>query len=152
MANLAAIIANRGYFYKPHLIKEITNQDIDRKYRAKQTVGVDSIIFEPVIEGMEKVVTGGTGFRASAPGISIAGKTGTSENPQGIDHSVFFAFAPVKDPKIAVAVFIENAGGGGTYAAPISGLLIEKYIKKEISKRRLPVEQGILQTDLITLQ
>jgi penicillin-binding protein 2 len=152
MANLAAIIANRGYYYIPHLIRDVSNRPIENKYREKQSVGVDSIIFEPVIEGMEKVVSAGSGFRASSKGISIAGKTGTSQNPQGVDHSVFFAFAPVEDPKIAVAVFIENAGGGGTYAAPISGLLIEKYINKEISKRRLPVEQSILAADLITLQ
>ena len=152
MANLAAIIANRGYFYTPHLIRDMSNRSIDNKYREGNSVKIDSIMFKPVIEGMEKVVSAGSGIRASTPGISIAGKTGTSQNPQGIDHSVFFAFAPIEDPQIALAVFIENAGGGGTYAAPISGLLIEKYINKEISKRRLPVEQGILQTDLITLQ
>ena len=130
----------------------MSNRSIDNKYREGNSVKIDSIMFKPVIEGMEKVVSAGSGIRASTPGISIAGKTGTSQNPQGIDHSVFFAFAPIEDPQIALAVFIENAGGGGTYAAPISGLLIEKYINKEISKRRLPVEQGILQTDLITLQ
>ena len=132
MANLASILANRGSYRVPHLIKDIDQKGIEERFTTDNYVGIDSFLFEPIIEGMESVVDSGSGYRAFVPGIRIAGKTGTSQNPQGIDHSVFFAFAPVEDPKIALAVFIENAGGGGTYAAPIAGLLIEKYLNKEI--------------------
>ena len=151
MANLAAILANRGSYHVPHIIKDIDQKGIDERFNEDNFVGIDSFLFKPVIEGMERVVDSGSGYRAYVPGIRIAGKTGTSQNPQGIDHSVFFAFAPVDDPKIALAVFIENAGGGGTYAAPISGLLIEKYINTEIDSRRTKLEQSIVEADLLNL-
>ncbi len=151
MANLAAILANRGYYITPHLIKEIDGEDLNPKFTSPNTVGIDSVLFDPVIQGMERVVDSGSGYRAYTPGIRIAGKTGTSQNPQGIDHSVFFAFAPIENPKIAVAVFVENAGGGGTYAAPMTGLLIEQYINGSIAPNRKPLEQTIKETDLLYL-
>ena len=151
MANLAAIIANRGYFYTPHLIKSINAEgaSIDEKYRTRRTVRIDDQHFDPVIEGMARVTTLGTGQQAYVPGIDICGKTGTSQNPHGKDHSVFFAFAPRENPQIALAVYVENAGFGGAIAAPIAGLMIEKYINKQISPRKQYIENRILNTDLI---
>lgn len=149
MANLAAIIANRGYYIKPHLIKQIGTDQISKEYVDKNYVKIDSIYFEPIIEGMKRVIDSGTGFKSFVKGISIAGKTGTSQNPQGIDHSVFFAFAPAEDPKIAIAVYVENAGGGGTVAAPLGGLMIEKYLTGEVVERRKRIEQTIKEINLL---
>ncbi len=135
MANLATIIANKGYFYTPHLVKGFSDNlnSIDPRFTFRNETGVDSIHFKEVIKGMEHVVTYGTGINAKIPGIKMAGKTGTSQNPHGKDHSVFFAFAPVDDPQIAIAVYVENAGFGADYAAPIAGLMVEKYLNGEIS-------------------
>ena len=134
MANLAATLGNRGHFYTPHLVKGYRNSDtpIDEKYRSKKTVNVDSEYFEHVINGMEKAVLGGTSTSARINGVAVCGKTGTSQNPRGEDHSVFFAFAPKDDPKIAIAVYVEHGGWGATYAAPIAGLMMEKYLKGQI--------------------
>ena len=142
MANLAAIIANRGGYYTPHLIKAYKNVDkgIDNKYLTPNSVPIDSIHFEKVIIGMEKVLSQGTAINSYLPDIRIAGKTGTAQNPHGKDHSIFFAFAPIIDPQIAIAVYIENAGDGGIYAAPIASLMIEKYLNKEIRAGRLNLE------------
>jgi len=139
MANLAAIIANKGYFYTPHLVKSVKDESIDIKpeFREKRKTRIDPQHFEPVIDGMAKVTTQGTGQQAYIPGIEICGKTGTSQNPHGKDHSVFFAFAPRENPKIAIAVYVENAGFGGDIAAPIAGLMVEKYLNKEISPRKI---------------
>ena len=130
MANIAAIIANRGYFYTPHLIKGYKNPvwKIDSSFYKKHTAKISPNNFQPVVDGMERVVLYGTGRQAYIPGISVAGKTGTSQNSQGEDHSVFFGFAPVNAPKIAVAVLIENAGRGAEFAAPIASLIMEKYL------------------------
>ncbi|MEP7196730.1 MAG: penicillin-binding transpeptidase domain-containing protein [Saprospiraceae bacterium] len=139
MANLAAIIANRGYYITPHLLKGFDNPDliIPEILRTKTVVPINKEYFEPVIEGMEKAVEAGTATKAFFPGISICGKTGTSQNPHGEDHSVFFAFAPKINPKIAIAVYIENAGWGGDVAAPIGSLVIEKYLQDTISRKSL---------------
>ena len=144
MANLAAIIANRGFYITPHLIRSEQNY-------ARNTVPIDSVHFDPVIDGMERVITNGTGFRAQVAGLSICGKTGTSQNPHGIDHSVLFAFAPKENPKIAIAVYVENAGGGGAIAAPIGGLLIEQYLQKELSPYRKRVAENISNINLISI-
>ncbi|MEZ4910162.1 MAG: penicillin-binding protein 2 [Saprospiraceae bacterium] len=142
MANLAATIANRGYFYTPHLIKKyMSGQAIPQEYTRKHTVRIDPKYFEPVVDGLELVVTSGTARIAFIPGLEICGKTGTSENPHGKDHSVFFGFAPKQNPKIAIAVFIENAGFGAEYAAPIASLMIEKYLNKSISPGRKYLEE-----------
>jgi penicillin-binding protein 2 len=136
MANVAAIIANRGYYYTPHVIHGVG----DKKYIAPEFLerhesGVAAKHFEPVIEGMVGAITGGTARRSKVEGITVAGKTGTSQNNRGDDHSIFIAFAPVDDPKIAIAVFVENAGFGGAAAAPIGGLIIEKYLTRKITNK-----------------
>jgi len=150
MANLAAIIANRGYYYLPHLVKETTVDgiDIDAKYKTPKKVRISPQHFEPVIEGMARVTTVGTGQQAYVPGVEVCGKTGTSQNPHGKDHSVFFAFAPRENPQIALAVYVENAGFGGQIAAPIAGLMIEKYLNDSISPQKKYIEQRILNTSL----
>ncbi len=144
MANVAAIIANRGWFYTPHVVKSIGEDGPKSEYTVKNKTLVDSIHFLPVIEGMRKVTeeAGGTGKNARIPGITVCGKTGTVENKQGKDHSVFIGFAPMEDPKIAIAVFTENAGFGGTWSAPITSLMIEFYLKREVSDKAK--EQRIL--------
>ncbi|MGB3081049.1 MAG: penicillin-binding transpeptidase domain-containing protein, partial [Saprospiraceae bacterium] len=105
--------------------------------------------FEPVIEGMAGAVRAGTATLASNPEYEVCGKTGTSENPHGADHSVFFGFAPRNQPKIAIAVYIENAGWGGAFATPVGGLMMEKYIKGEIIEAHKGIEKKMLETDLI---
>ncbi len=145
MANLAATIANRGYYITPHFIKQyISGKHIPDQYTQKHKMRIDSKYFSPVIDGMEAVVLAGTARIAYVPGLDICGKTGTSQNPHGDDHSVFFGFAPKNNPKIAVAVFIENAGWGGDWAAPISSLLIEKYLNKSISPTRKYLEEKMM--------
>lgn len=137
MANIAAIIANRGWFYTPHFVKSIGNKGPAKEFRKKKFAMVDRKHYEVVVEGMRRVVhePGGTGKRAKLKDIVVCGKTGTVQNPHGDDHSVFVAFAPMYKPKIALVVFIENAkGGGGLWAAPTAGLLIEKYLTKKIEE------------------
>ncbi|GHB42143.1 penicillin-binding protein 2 [Mongoliitalea lutea] len=138
MANLAAIFANKGYYYTPHLIKAIDGDPtkIDIKYRTKIEVGVDSHHFDMVQDAMAEAIYG-TAARAAIKDITVAGKTGTAQNPQGEDHSVFVAFAPKEDPKIAIAVYVENAGWGGRAAASTASLMIEKYIRGYITREAL---------------
>jgi len=138
MANLTAIIANRGYFYTPHIIKSVgaTGKPLP-EYMVKNYTSVEPAHFETVINAMRDVVTVGTGRGAYLNGIEVCGKTGTAQNPHGNDHSIFMAFAPKNNPQIALAVYIENAGFGGTWAAPMAGLIIEKWINKEIHPDRL---------------
>ena len=135
MANIAAIIANKGWYIEPHFVKSIGDKGPLPAYLKKHKTLVDAKNFIPVIEGMRRVVNepGGTGSAARLKEIIVCGKTGTVQNSQGKDHSVFIAFAPMENPKIAVAVFIENAGAGGTWAAPIANLIIEKYLLSKIS-------------------
>ncbi|MEN9973775.1 MAG: hypothetical protein RIS20_2122 [Bacteroidota bacterium] len=137
MANIAAIIANKGWYYVPHFVKSIGRKGPLALYRTKKRTMVNSRYFPPVIEGMRRVVNenGGTASMARLNDILICGKTGTVQNPHGEDHSVFIAFAPMNNPKIAIAVFVENAGFGGTWAAPIASLMIEKYIKRKVSDK-----------------
>ncbi|RMF00929.1 MAG: penicillin-binding protein 2 [Bacteroidetes bacterium] len=155
LANLAAIIANRGYYITPHLAKALQDEAghtfppplrLEKRY-----VGIDPKHFEPVVDGMEWVVQAGTARAAQVPGIAVCGKTGTAENNQGSgkDHSIFFAFAPKDNPQIALAVYIENGGFGGTYAAPIASLLIEKYLKHDIDLSRKWLETRMMEANLI---
>ncbi|WP_373072420.1 penicillin-binding protein 2 [Zeaxanthinibacter enoshimensis] len=146
LANMTAAIANRGYYYTPHIIKQIGGKDISiPEFTKKKFTTISPEHFEPVIQGMAEVYTKGTAKWLQIPGIDIAGKTGTVENftkidgvrTQLTDHSVFVAFAPVHDPKIAIAVYIENGYYGSRYAGHIASLLIEKYIKGEISRKDL---------------
>ena len=135
MANIMAIVANRGHYYIPHLIKGIGEKKIVKpEFVEKIHAGVDAKYYEPVIEGMSQAVNaGGTAGASRIAGIEMCGKTGTVQNPHGKNHAVFFAFAPRENPKIAIAVFVENAGYGGTWAAPMASMLVEKYIKDTIS-------------------
>jgi penicillin-binding protein 2 len=137
MANIVAIIANKGWYYTPHFVKSIGYRGPLPQFRKKHWTMIDRRHFDPVIEGMRLVVNedGGTGKQARMDNIIVCGKTGTVQNPHGEDHSVFFAFAPMKNPKIAIAVFVENAGWGGSWAAPISQLMIEKYLKGKVTDK-----------------
>jgi penicillin-binding protein 2 len=134
MANLAAIIANRGYYYTPHLVRKISENGSKKKeYLEKHYTTVDSKYFIPVVDAMEQVVISGTGRQAQVDSISVCGKTGTVQNEKFNDHSVFIAFAPKDNPKIAIAVYVEYGTWGGTWAAPIASLMIEKYLKGEVT-------------------
>ncbi|HPD95495.1 MAG: penicillin-binding protein 2 [Bacteroidales bacterium] len=153
MANLVSTIANRGYYLTPHIVKSIGDSlSIDEKFSQMHRTTIDSVWYNYVIEGMDMAVNcepggGGTARIAALPNIRICGKTGTSQNPHGKDHSVFFAFAPKDDPKIAISVYVENAGFGATWAAPIASLMIEKYLTDSISRPYL--ENYILQANLL---
>ena len=135
MANIAVIIANRGWYYTPHFVKSISGKGPLNIFKQKNYTMVESKYYESVIEGMRRVVneSGGTAKSAQLENIVICGKTGTVQNPHGKDHSVFIAFAPMENPKIAIAVFIENSGYGGTWAAPTASLVIEKYLTGKIT-------------------
>ncbi|MCX6326044.1 MAG: penicillin-binding protein 2 [Bacteroidia bacterium] len=148
MANMTAAIANRGYFYTPHIVKSIgADHTIDKRFTVKHLINIDSANFEEIILGMEAAVNGGTATVAALKDIIVCGKTGTAQNPHGKDHSVFIAFAPKDDPKIAIMVVVENAGFGATYAAPIASLMIEKYLKGETTNK--DQEQSMLNLNLI---
>ena len=153
IANLAAIMANRGYYYIPHVVKASERVEIDPKYYERQYTKVDSVHFPKMVHGMWKAVNqfgdGATATVAYVPGLDICGKTGTAQNPHGKDNSVFICFAPMDNPRIAVAAYIENAGFGATWATPIASLMVEKYLNGEISEYRKPLEDRILRTKLI---
>lgn len=151
MANLGAMIANKGFYITPHLLKAYKKPGhlIDEKYRTKHWVGIDAEHFGPVIDGMERAVIGGTARIAYLPDIAICGKTGTAENPHGDDHSIFFGFAPKENPKIVVAVYVEHGVWGARYAAPISSLMIEKYLTGDIRPERKYLEETMIKADLI---
>jgi penicillin-binding protein 2 len=137
MANLAAIIANRGWYIPPHVVKGVGLQrSIDPFYKTPVKVGVEAKYFNVVIDGMEDAVSHGTvEADGRIPDIKMVGKTGTSQNQKGKDHSIFIAFAPRDNPKIAIAVFVENAGFGGSAAAPIASLVVEKYLKRKVDRK-----------------
>lgn len=148
MANIMAIVANRGYYFRPHLIKSIGEKKVVKKeFVEKIPVGIDQKYFEPVIEGMSRVVKYNANIRI--PDIEMCGKTGTAQNPHGKHHSVFFAFAPRVNPKIAIAVFVENVGYGATYAAPIASMMVEKYLKDTISMSKAVQERVLKESNLI---
>tara|TARA_R110000787_G_scaffold91628_10_gene193049 strand:- start:2638 stop:4518 length:1881 start_codon:yes stop_codon:yes gene_type:complete len=155
LANVTAAIANRGYFLTPHIVKRIDNKAItDSAYTIPKYTTINKKHFEPIIEGMHEVFKSGTASWVNIKGIDIVGKTGTSENfirvdgqkIQMPDHSILVAFAPKENPKIAIAVFIENGGYGSTVAAPITSLLIEKYLTGVIKRKW--IETRMLKTDL----
>lgn len=151
MANVVAIIANRGYYYTPHVVKGIgVEKKIDPKYKIKHPTAVTKVeYYENIIDGMEKCFNqpGGTAYTSKVPGVTACGKTGTAENPHGRSHAVFLAFAPRDNPKIAIACLVENAGFGGTWSAPIVSLMIEKYLTGKITRPEF--EKRIQQVDLI---
>ena len=133
IANLAATIANRGYFYTPHVVKSIQDSIIDTTYTERRYPSIDSRYYDYIVEGMRAAVTGGTCKTANLPDIEVCGKTGTAQNPHGRDHSAFMGFAPMDNPRIAIAVYVENAGFGATYGVPIGSLMMEYYLKGEIT-------------------
>lgn len=149
IANLCATIANRGWFYTPHVVKQIADSTIDAKYRKKHAPKIRREYYEDVAKGMRMAVLGGTCRQANLPGIEVAGKTGTAQNPHGKDHSAFIGFAPYTNPKIAVCVYVENAGFGATYGVPIGSLIIEKYLNGEISPARKGIEERMLNSNTI---
>jgi len=151
IANLAATMANRGYYYIPHIVKDSDKISIDPKYHEKNYTKVDEKHFRTAVEGMYMAVNGGgsaggTAFSAAIPGLDVCGKTGTAQNPHGKDNSVFICFAPKDNPKIAVAAYVENAGFGATWALPVASLMLEKYLTGEISENRKYLEDRMLTT------
>ena len=154
LANMTAAIANKGYYYTPHIIKSIEDKEIDENFTTKKETSIDPEYFDPVIEGMHRVYTNGTASFLKVPGIEICGKTGTAENftkidgvkTQLTDHSIFVAFAPKENPKIAIAVLVENGYYGSRWAGRIASLMIEKYLKGEVSQNYM--EQLVLDKSL----
>ncbi len=154
LANLAATIANRGWYRIPHIVREHGSDSTDAKYSEKHYTMVDTAHFEKVIQGMYMAVNapagqGATARIAAVPGLDVCGKTGTAENPHGDEHAVFVCFAPRENPRIAIAVYIENAGFGATWAAPVASLMVEKYLHGEISSGRKYLEQRMLDANLL---
>ena len=149
IANLCASIANRGWFITPHVVKEIQDTLIDEQYRTRRIPTIDAKYFDEVAEGMRMAVTGGTCRLANLPDIEVCGKTGTAQNPHGRDHSAFIGFAPYHDPRIAVCVYVENAGFGAAFGVPIGSLVMEKYLKGEISPQRKYIEERMLNSNTI---
>ena len=145
LANMTAAIANKGYYYTPHIIKYIEGETMNTNFTTPKQVSINPDYFEPVIEGMHNVYKKGTASFLNVPGIEICGKTGTAENftkidgvrQQLTDHSIFIAFAPKKDPKIAIAILVENGRYGARWAGRIASLMIEKYIRGAISLKRM---------------
>ncbi len=154
IANMCSIMANRGFYYIPHIVKDSEHVTIDPKYKEKHYTMVDTTHFDNVVAGMYRAVnsgfgSGGTASIAAVEGLDICGKTGTAQNPHGHDHSVFICFAPRDNPKIAVAAYVENGGFGATWAAPIASLLTEMYLTGEIGESRKPLEDRVLQGNLL---
>jgi len=156
MANAMCIIANHGYYYLPHFVQSIDNDDTDllKKYKEKHTVArVTDTVYRSVILGMEDVVESGTGRNSQIEGVIVCGKTGTAQNNAIVNgelkkmknHAFFVAFAPRDNPKIAIAVIVENSGYGGTYAAPIAGMMMEKYLHDTISIKKKPMMKTMLE-------
>jgi penicillin-binding protein 2 len=143
LCNLAATIANRGYFITPHVVKEIQDSSLDSLYTEKRYTSVESPYYDIIAEGMRMAVLGGTCRTAALPDIEVCGKTGTVENPAGKDHSAFIGFAPYHNAEVAISVFVENAGFGATYAVPIGKLMLEKYLTGKISDASKYLEEYI---------
>ncbi|MBM3404196.1 MAG: penicillin-binding protein 2 [Bacteroidetes bacterium] len=138
LANLCATIANRGFYYPPHIIRAIGKADsLNSKFLKKHVLNIEKEHFDLVVDAMEDVVLAGTATGARMDSISVCGKTGTAQNPHGKDHSIFIAFAPKDNPRIALCVIVENAGFGATWAAPIASLMIEKYLTRKIQRQDL---------------
>ena len=138
IANLGATIANRGHFITPHIVKEIGDNELDSIYRNPRHPTIDREYYEMVVKGMRAAVDGSTGSAtcrmagAILPGVEVCGKTGTAQN-RGKDHSVFMGFAPMDNPKIAIAVYVENGGFGATYGVPIGAMMMDQYLHGKLS-------------------
>lgn len=152
LANLYAAVGNRGYWYTPHVVKSITDPTTGKNVLSpfeKHITTIDVAKFPGVNEGLFSVVEAGTARSARVEGITMCGKTGTAQNPHGDDHSMFAGYAPKDQPKIAIAVIVENGGYGSTYAAPIASLMVEMYLNDTIQSKRLPLEKRMLEADLL---
>lgn len=151
MANVSCLLGNRGYYKTPHIVKRFENTDLNFPLDSIgiRKSSIDQEHFDHVVDGMKLVVQAGTGRQAQNRYTPIAGKTGTVQNKFGEDHSTFIGFSPTEKPKIAVSVYVENAGGGGSFAAPIAGLIMEKYTNGTISDEKKWVEDRMLNTILI---
>ncbi len=153
MANVAAAIANRGFYHIPHFVKEFRQGDKKlpprEPYRKRIKLPISSYYFPSVVNGMAAVIAHGTAGSSKIPDLPVAGKTGTVQNPHGEDHSTFIGFGPIEEPKIAIAVYVENAGGGGKFAAPIATLLMEKYLRGSISESRKRRETEMMEANLM---
>lgn len=151
-ANLAATIANRGYFYTPHLVKGIQDTIIDKKYTQKHITGIDKKYYDIIVDGMAGAVTKPFGTCKGvnlSPEIEVCGKTGTVQNPHGKDHSAFMGFAPKDNPQVAIFVFVENGGWGATYGVPIGRLMFQKFFKGEIPPTDKWIEDRIINSSLL---
>lgn len=148
IANLGATIANRGWFITPHVVKEIQDTVMPSEILNKRYPTIERKHYDAVAEGMRMAVTGGTCRRAAIPGIEVCGKTGTAQNPHGKDHSAFMGFAPYNEPKIAVAVYVENGGWGATYGVPIGSLVMEKYLTGTIAPERKYMEDQMMHSSI----
>ena len=153
LANLCATIANRGYYYIPHIVKESDGVPLDDRFKERQYTMVDTLQFPKVIKGMWRAVNsgpgaGGTAWIAHVDSLEICGKTGTAQNPRGADNSVFICFAPMDNPKIAIAAYVENGGFGATYAAPMASLMVEKYLTGSVSRPAL--EKRMMEANLMS--
>lgn len=146
ITNMACAIANRGYYITPHIVRPLEGMN---NQIVKHTIDCDRKYFDIVIEGMAMAASAGTARGASIDSIIFCGKTGTAQNPHGDDHSIFMAFAPKDNPKIAIGIYIENGGFGAHYAVPIGGLIMEKYLKGEISPRKKAIEERMLNANLL---
>lgn len=150
MANMTAAIANKGEFFTPHIVKSVGgNENFNDRFKVPKKTLIDSVHFDVVIDGMQRVFEdpGGTAYWFRLPNLTQCGKTGTAQNTKGEDHSAFIAFAPRENPQIAIAVYVENAGWGSSYAAPIASLMMEKYVTGEITRDYLV--KRMVEADLI---
>lgn len=149
IANLSATIANRGYYYTPHVVKEISGMRLQEKYTTQHHPHINKEYYQDIVEGMRMAVTGGTCRQAQFGNVAVCGKTGTAQNPHGRDHSAFMGFAPMDNPKIAVCVYVENAGFGATFGVPIGGLMMEMYMNRKIAPNRKYIEERMLKSNTI---
>ncbi len=148
IANLAATIANRGYYITPHVVRYIDGVGVLKKNLERHETSINNSYYTPIVEGMRMAVTGGTCRGANIAGWEVCGKTGTAQNPHGRDHSAFMGFAPMSDPKIAVAVYVENAGFGATFGVPIGAVMMEQYLNGKLSPAREAVARRMENTSL----
>ncbi len=153
LANLCATIANRGYYYIPHIVRASEGVELDSRFTEKQYTKVDTVHFQQLIRGMWRAVNsgagmGGTAWVAHIDSLDVCGKTGTAQNPRGADNSVFICFAPMDNPQIAIAAYVENGGFGATNAAPIASLMVEKYLKGQV--KRTWMEEQMKSRDLMS--
>jgi penicillin-binding protein 2 len=151
IANLGATIANRGYYITPHVVKEIKGGKLPANLLQRHQPTIEKRYYYDVIDGMRMSVLGGTCHGADFADVQVCGKTGTAQNPHGRDHSAFMGFAPMNVPKIAICVYVENAGFGATYGVPIGSLMLEKYLKGSISSARKGLESRMMNANTITM-